>query len=214
MLLTRDDLMTQISIHSTSKKEAPLVVPGEGLGSAEEFLAGAETYEDDGEIFSTAFGSMAHDTQEHTVEVKPITKVPELKNGDIVLCTVQDIRHPLVHVSLLLREGPPTSDLNGVKGVIHVSKIKPGFISDIWGELRLVDVLLARVLSAAPSIQLSTYEEDLGVIRALCLNCRKPMERRGNRLVCTNCSRFESRWLSGRYGRYDGFWKDQHKYRH
>src|SRR5256712_7401032 len=64
---------------------------------------------------------------------------------------------------------------------------------------RLGDIIRAKVIQVKPSVQLTTAERDLGVVKARCSVCRGPLEVRGRELYCPRDERTERRKLAADY---------------
>src|SRR2546428_10898055 len=64
---------------------------------------------------------------------------------------------------------------------------------------RLGDIIRAKVIQVKPSLQLTTAETTLGVVKALCSVCRGPLELRGRELYCPRDERTERRKVAADY---------------
>src|SRR5207244_12103745 len=60
-------------------------------------------------------------------------------------------------------------------------------------------VIRAKVVQVKPSVQLTTAESDLGVVKAVCSVCRGPLELRDRDLYCPRDERTEQRKLAADY---------------
>src|SRR5437870_12972197 len=85
------------------------------------------------------------------------------------------------------------------EGAIHVSKISNDYVDDIHNAFHLGDIVRAKVIQVKPSLQLTTAEPTLGVVKALCSVCRGPLEMRGRELYCPRDERSERRKLAADY---------------
>jgi exosome complex component CSL4 len=184
------------------KKEKKIVIPGEHIGTSEEFLSGDGTYEHSGSIYSSFMGELNLDSDEMVVKVKPLNPLVELNVGDLVLAHVQDIKSSMVLVNVIRVEGNPREVAGGTMGSIHVSKIDEGYTSDVWKEYRIGDLVRAKVIQNKPSLQLATDRPKLGVILGLCTKCRMPLIKKEGSLHCENCQRTELRKTAPDYGNY------------
>ncbi|WP_255668527.1 hypothetical protein [Methanooceanicella nereidis] len=73
--------------------EGDFVVPGDLLGTSEEFISGEGTYEESGNIFANATGKIKINKRERSVNIEPLTKMPPIpREGDIVVGRVVDIK--------------------------------------------------------------------------------------------------------------------------
>ncbi|HDJ27241.1 MAG: RNA-binding protein [Thermoplasmata archaeon] len=183
--------------------EVKVVLPGEELGAAEEFVPGEGTYREGGRIYSARFGFLVK--KDMTIKVFPINPWPELKPGVIVYAIVQEYTDDIAVVKVVAREGSLRSPIApNTHGIIHVSEVSRRYVRSIPDAFRVGDILRARVLTATPTLRLSTKHDKLGVVVAYCGTCRTRLIRKGNSLdslYCPRCRRFEKRKVSSLYGR-------------
>ena len=85
------------------------------------------------------------------------------------------------------------------EGTIHISNVSEDYTEDIHDKFRLGDVIRAKVVQVKPSVQLTTAESDLGVVKAVCSVCRGPLELRDRDLYCPRDERTEQRKLAADY---------------
>jgi exosome complex component CSL4 len=178
-----------------------LVLPGELLGTAEEFVPGWGTYEDSGRIYAALLGHPTVDPTDHAVRVEALHAVPRLSENDSVYARVEEIKSAMAVVTVLaaadgLRRVPGDPD-----GTIHISKAKDGYTDTLADEFAPGDIVIAQVLQSHPTVKLSTAPASLGVVAARCQACHALLERRGKELHCPRCGRQERRKLSDSYGR-------------
>ncbi|MCU4140021.1 MAG: Exosome complex RNA-binding protein Csl4 [Methanophagales archaeon] len=178
-----------------------IVVPGDFLGTTEEFTLGAGVYDEKGNIYAALTGEVRV-SRRREIEVVPVVETPPLpREGDIVIGRVEDLKDSLVVVSIACLWGREDRSVAvSLPGVIHISNIKRGFVKDLRHEFGILDLVKARVIDAK-ALRLSTAEPELGVIKACCSACRGDMLRRGNVLVCENCNRIELRKIASDYMR-------------
>jgi exosome complex component CSL4 len=180
--------------------EKKMVYPGDELGGEEEFLAGPGTYVEDGKIISAQVGMLSYNEREHMVFVQPSKPMNEVANGDIVIATVDDLKSSMVTLDIQRIEDKDRVVMGETHAAIHVAKCSHDYVRELEDVYRITDVVRAKVIQAAPSIQLDTRDDDLGVIKARCYACRQPMVIKDRRLWCEECERFEDRKISTRYG--------------
>jgi len=185
--------------------EKRLVLPGEELGTTEEFLPGKGTYEEGGKIYSAVAGVLDIDTKEMAILVRPANPPVKLKVGDTVIGTVDEVRSSMVELGLARVAGKNRAISDQGAASVHVSHISENYVPDVESQYHLLDVVRAKVIQTEPSIQLSTAGMDFGVIRALCGKCRKPLKLKGEQLWCEEDQRTEGRKLSRLYGSLE-FW--------
>ena len=180
--------------------ERRMVYPGDEVGEAEEFLAGPGTYVENHKILAAQVGELAFDSKEMKVYVKPVKPMNDVQNGDIVIATVDDLKSSMVTLDVQRIEHRDRHVMGETHAAIHVAKCSHDYVRELEDVYRITDVVRAKVIQAAPSIQLETRDDDLGVIKALCHVCRGPMVLKGRQLWCESCERSEDRKLSSRFG--------------
>ena len=173
-----------------------LVLPGDYLGAAEEFLPGPGTYEDRGRIYASVLGTPRVDAQDRTVLVEARNAIPEVHDGDVVYAVVDELKTAMAICTILStatnRRGVPGAP----EGTVHISKAKDGFTETLSSEFAVGDVIVARVLQARPSIKLTTAPNSLGVVSARCQLCHAVLRLGGAELVCPRCGHREHRKLA------------------
>jgi len=95
--------------------EKEFCLPGEYLGSIEEFFPGEGAYEKNGNVYSSSFGKIIYDLKERKVSVQPFKRASNyLKRGFSVICKVTHIARNLVEVKILYIEDiKKNADLTG-----------------------------------------------------------------------------------------------------
>lgn len=178
-----------------------LVVPGDLLGTAEEYVPGRGTYEHNGRIYAALLGHSRVDPSSRSVSVHALHSVPVLDSGDVVLGRVEELKSAMAIVEILAAH-PSTRTVPGEpEGTIHVSKVKEGYTDNLNDELAPGDLVLARILENHPSIKLTTAPPNLGVVSARCQRCHATLELSGRAdLVCPRCGNREHRKTSSDYG--------------
>ena len=182
-------------------KEKREVFPGDEVAVEEEYLASEGTFASDGKIYASQIGILELDTDEMTARVTSPNPPNILKEGDIVFAVIADTRSTMATADVVATDGR----LRGVGGetyaTIHVSKISPGYTDDVSKELRKGDYIRAVVIGTKPSLQLSTKDEHLGVVRSLCSRCKGELVKRAKtQLHCERCDRLLPRKLADDYG--------------
>ena len=177
-----------------------LVLPGEEVAVAEEFESGEGTYEEGGHVFAAHPGILELDAERKVARVRTLNPLGQPQFGDVVYAVVNDIRPSMVEARVVLIHGRDRQVAGEISASLHVSKISTAYTEDPRDAMRLGDTIRARVVQEDPSLQITTAEANLGVVRALCANCRGPMERRGNEVWCPRCERTARRKLAADYG--------------
>src|SRR3990170_783615 len=178
---------------------AKMVLPGDQVAVAEEFEAGEGTYEREGLIFASTPGVLSLDATNRVARVRPFNPPAELKVGDIVYGVVDDIRQMMATATVAAIHGRTRQISGQSEGTIHISNVSESYTEDIRDMFHLGDVIRAKVIQVKPSVQLTTAEPILGVVKAFCGQCRGPLELRGRELYCPRCERSERRKLARDY---------------
>jgi exosome complex component CSL4 len=176
------------------------VAPGQYLGTAEEYIPGEGTYEDNGRIYSSCSGIMEVDDRNYKVSIKGKEKSVNAEIGDEIIGVVSEINEPIVVVmsEYLIRNGKVYEYQN--RTLVHASRIMGHFLDQASRAIKIRDVVKGRVVSTRGKIDLSLERPDDGVIYAFCSRCRKPLEKVNNGLYCRYCQRNEMRKISTKYG--------------
>jgi exosome complex component CSL4 len=185
----------------TENSPPRLVVPGDLLGTAEEFVPGRGTYEHDGRIYSALLGQSRIDPSSRSVSVHALHSVPELDAGDLVVGRVEELKSSMAIVEILAAHPSSRTVPGEPEGTIHVSKVKDGYTENLNDELAPGDLVLAKILENRPSIKLTTAAPGLGVVSARCQRCHATLDLTGRSdLVCPRCGNREHRKVSSDYG--------------
>ncbi len=180
--------------------EGSFVLPGDVVGSAEEFVPGDCTYAKEGMIFATTAGLVKVDPKTRSASVIPKTNAPvRLCQGDIVVGEVIDLKDSLVIVSLAFKKGHEDRPISDEEATIHISNVRNSYVKDLRNLFSLRDILKAKIVDER-QMRLSTGDEDLGVIKAYCNRCLTGLMRKDGKLVCPNCGNTETRKTSNEYG--------------
>lgn len=183
-------------------EKAGFVLPGELVGTTEEFKPGDGTSVIAGDIYSTATGNVLIDRKARIVSVKPNTITPNiLKVGDIVYGRITDVRESGAMVEVAGIEGKENREIVSVRsGDIHVSSVRDSYVKRLSDEFRPSDIIKARVVDVE-RMRLTTAEDSLGVVKAYCSNCRGELVLEGKKLKCPVCNMIETRKISTEYGK-------------
>jgi exosome complex component CSL4 len=180
--------------------ESSFVLPGDVVGSAEEFMPGDCTYVQEGIIYASTTGLISIDRDAKSAGVIPRTSAPpKLCQGDIVVGEVIDMKESLVIVSLAFKKGYEERPLSDEEATIHISNVKNSYVKDLRHVFSLRDIIRAKIVDER-QYRLSTADEDLGVLKAYCNRCMTGLKRKDGRLVCPSCANVETRKLSSYYG--------------
>jgi exosome complex component CSL4 len=176
-----------------------LVLPGEYLGTEEEFIAGSGTYEDNGRVYSSNIGSVEVGS-DFKVRVKGKKEEVTIQQGDEIIGVVTEINEPLVIVSgeYLIKTGR-VYEIKA-RALVHASRITGHYLDQCSKVVKARDVVRGKVVGTRGKIDLTLEPPDEGVIYAYCSRCRKPLQRINSGLYCTYCQKNEIRKVSRKYG--------------
>ena len=182
-------------------KENDFVLPGEVLCTYEEYIPSEWTYIEDGFVKASINGRIVIDKDEKTISIQASNPPSFLKEGDYVIGHITEVKQNKALVTIKMIKGFNRELVTGYKGFIHISKANTDFISSLHEMFKIGDIVEAKVLNiyGAEYIDLSTSEEDTGVIKAMCTDCRKFMKLDNIQLVC-ECGKIDSRNISSNYG--------------
>jgi exosome complex component CSL4 len=185
------------------------VLPGDMIGTAEEFISNNNTFKYGGNIYSSATGQVKINNKTRAISVVPNTDIPPMiKNGDVVIGRVNDLRSSVALVEIAMIEGKGEREIVNLQpAAIHVSNVKDSYVKSLDYEFSSFDIVRAKVIDVK-SMRLSTSGTNLGVIKAYCNKCNVGMEKqsnngnKGSKLKCPVCGNIESRKLAANYGNF------------
>ncbi|MBA1341643.1 MAG: Exosome complex component Csl4 [ANME-2 cluster archaeon] len=185
------------------------VLPGDMIGTAEEFISNNNTFKYGGNIYSSATGQVKVNNKTRTISVVPETDIPPMiKNGDVVIGRVNDLRSSVALVEIAMIEGKGEREIVNLQpAAIHVSNVKDSYVKSLDYEFSPFDLVRAKVIDVK-AMRLSTSGNNLGVIKAYCSKCNVDMEKqsnngnKGSNLKCPVCGNIESRKLAANYGNF------------
>jgi exosome complex component CSL4 len=184
-----------------TKQKASGVLPGDKVAVSEEFLPGKHTYDAGGAIRALTSGTIEKDTKSMEISVKPAVEPEIIRVDDWVTGQVEATQANSANVHIYFHNGKPTyKDFSGMlnlrglsgggRGQRRTTPVKQG------------DIVRCRVFSLLNGIIHLTIEEpDMGVVKAMCGNCGRPLLRGSStRAKCDECGNVEDRKLAGDFG--------------
>ncbi len=199
--MTEEKEEQQVEKPPEENEKGKIVLPGELIGTSEEFIPKNGTFEEMGNIYAAATGYVKTNPKERSISVEPVTNTPpQLSVGDIVIGQVTDVKESVALVEIAGIKGRgERAIVNAENAAIHVSNVKDAYVKDLSYEFAPFDIVKGRVLDLR-NMRLSTVNKELGVMKAYCGNCRTPLKRENDKLKCPGCKRTETRKLSSDYG--------------
>jgi exosome complex component CSL4 len=192
---------TEEAVEEEPKEEPRKVLPGDLIGTSEEFIPRNGAYLEGGNIYAAASGIVNINKKERSISVTPVTNTPpHLQVGDIVIGQVTDVKDSVALVEIAGIKGKGEREIvNAEQAAIHVSNVKDAYVKELYYEFAPFDIVKARVLDLR-NMRLSTVNKELGVMKAYCGNCRTVLIIDSGKLKCPKCERTETRKLSSDYG--------------
>ena len=188
-------------MNSKTKKE--VTVPGEHVGIQEEYESGFGTYNEEGEIYSSSTGKLVLDREKHTAEVRASTRIPKIqKTGTITLGEVVRSKGQTVMVDLEPFESRKFTFVPSDKSaIIHVSNIKDEYIDDVNTQYKVGDIVRVKIKDESKhTVELTTDQGNLGVVKAYCAKCRNVVDKIGrDKVKCPKCGKVDTRKTANDY---------------
>lgn len=184
-----------------TQKSGHLVVPGDRLGVIEEFIPDANTYVQDGVIYSKVIGRALIDLIRKRVSVYQLVhgaKVPI--TGSKVLGQVSSAQNETAGVRIF---NIGDEEISGVfTGILHVSDVQLRYVDSMFDVCKAGDIIRAEVISEKNrTYHLSTKDRNLGVVYAFCTSCGNLLEPKRQGMHCPKCGRIERRKTAADYGK-------------
>jgi exosome complex component CSL4 len=188
-------------MNESERKSGLFVVPGDRLGVIEEFTPGLGTYVEDGIIHSEVTGRTLLDMLNRQVSVYPLVqKVNFPKVGSIVTGLVLDVRSKQAVLRIFQIGEKMVSGF--FTGLLHISGVSRGFVDSMFDVCKQGDIMRAKVISTKNrTFFLSTAENDLGVVYALCSICGNVLQPGNRGMQCPECGKIEGRKIPPDYGK-------------
>lgn len=183
-----------------TSKSKKYVMPGEPVGTEEEFVSGAGTHVENGTIYSSISGVLHDDSR--TLSVSRDARLSKMAVGAKAIGRIDNISEP---VALVVMEGEEDEIARYPKSdaylILHASRIKRGYVKNVRDEYRIGDIIKAKIAEEkSGELHISTEDDDCGCLKAFCSSCRHPLVRKPTGLECGNCGRRENRKLASGYG--------------
>lgn len=178
--------------------------PGEFISYSEEYGAGQNAFEDDDKVYASAVGKLVEDKVRRRAGIASLKKIRLIKEGDLVDARVEDVYEQIALLSFEPVQGGKEERKRIEAEVIasftntaylRVSELRDEFVEGFRDNIGIGDILKARVREVTSmGIYLTITDEDLGVTRAFCSNCRKELKQQaGEQWFCAECGRTEYR---------------------
>ena len=184
-------------------KENEYVFPGEILCAYEEYIPSDWPYVDEGQVKASIAGRIIIDEANKSISISSDNAPKSLKKDDLVIGYITEVKSSKALVTIKKIIGSNRDLIAGYKGYIHISKATNDYIQTLHYLFKIGDIVEARVANVYSSdyVELTTSGDELGIIKAMCVNCRKFMKlnKETHKLEC-ECGIEDMRKLSINYG--------------
>lgn len=168
---------------------------GQAVASCEEYVPGKNTFGEDDQIYSAVIGESQTDGK--SISVTPSgKKIIDVAAGSFVYGLVAEIRDTKAIVDCIIAEDYPDArfSMPSFGSSLPVQNIRTNsYVKTVRDELRVGDIVKAKVIATSPTILISVAEQGLGVIVAFCSTCRNSMSLKNDFATCNNCEKTEKR---------------------
>lgn len=186
---------------ATKEKEGKLVLPGDMLANAEEFLPGANTVEEGGKLYSLKVGKMNKDEKSLIMSISPVKKKIEPGPNDMVYGQV--IKGDRGRFTIRIGAFKPSKQ-NEIYQTDMETTLKIEMArGEKYSPVRVGDYIRGHLFRSRYGLDINISGRDGGVVLAKCHKCRQELILSGNALRCENCESVETRKLAGDYGKID-----------
>ncbi len=175
-----------------------IVVPGEEVGVAEQYVPEGLVYELNGILRSSGVGRVLKDDVKHIIKIQRQGKKLQVPSkGERVYAVITDAKPKMVTADIVGK--PAKSYGSPFVGLIPVSMISSQRIDAADNYFVPSDIILAEVVNERSPFILSTKADECGVVFGRCRSCGDVLESTGRGLVCRNCGLRDERKLSSNY---------------
>ncbi len=175
-----------------------IVLPGDYVGPGEVYEEGSKSYSKGDDIYSAVMGTI----DEPNATINSREERPALKQGDIVYGTILMAMESFAIVTIYPEKKGNVSPTTPDEGKIPVRAMSSGFTPSVRDALRIGDLIRAKVVKVeGDKAELTLVGPELGVIKAFCSQCRKPLDKTPKGLMCINGHK-ERRELANDYRDY------------
>ena len=186
------------------EKNEKIVLPGDSIASALEYLPSFGTYSDDEDIRASAIGYPELVKEERVARINIVTKIPKMQQrGTYTYGVVSNLNDTKAMIDLASIDSNRFKLVTpGETAILRVENVRRGFVKSMKNEFRIGDIVKVKITNVSKTgVDLTTDERELGVVKAYCSRCRGEMEKIDNfKVKCKNCGWVENRKISNEYG--------------
>jgi len=183
--------------------EKKFVVPGDFMGTEEEYLPGSGTVAENEKIYAVVAGETKDEERKLSITQK--NGLSAYGIGSVIIGRVENIVEPIALVSIQFGEGQGKRfGETGDYSVLHASMIRKGYVKNVRDEYKVGDIIRAKIVDLRNGeFRLSTDADELGAIKAFCGKCRKPMKYESGVVSCEECGNKDNRKIAKDYRKAD-----------
>ena len=188
-----------VNIDNTKGGVENLVLPGDIISTAEEYVPGKNTAEMEGRIISLVYGNVKKDDKNLLISVSPLKSRKSIRAGDTVYGQVFKVDQRKASIKIGAAYDPVSGAIqfNG-EGYVNLPQ---QYDRNSSPPVRIGDIVRARVVRTGDrGSELTIAGKGLGVLTTLFPRCRLPMTRKNGSLYCDNCEKSEMRKVADDYG--------------
>jgi exosome complex component CSL4 len=174
------------------------VLPGDEIGISEEYLPGRNVIDLDGKLFSLAYGKVQKDDVRLVMSVRTGKEKMRPRMGELVFGQVvkDDRGSQTVRVGAYADREGHLHEID-FTGIIRQPR---GHGEERMPPIKVGDYVRAKIIREGDFPELGVLAPNLGVIMALCSNCRTLLVKSSSGLKCPNCDNMEQRKTAKDYG--------------
>ncbi|MEM3364031.1 MAG: exosome complex RNA-binding protein Csl4 [Candidatus Micrarchaeia archaeon] len=181
--------------------------PGKVLGEEIEFAAGDGTYIENELVRASLCGDKLVDEKTRTISIKPsFATAVNVKVGQKIYAIIDSVgeTHAMMTLFDYEKDGNDKRvNLANDSAMMRIEGVKSFgvFLKNMSEAVRVGDIVKVEVSKVERGgIDVIMKGKDLGVMKAFCSNCRRPLVlNKDNKLFCSNCNRTETRKISSSY---------------
>ncbi len=185
-------------------EQGEVVLPGEVLCTYEEYVPSDWTYVEDGYIKASIYGYLNIDNINKVISIVSENPPAQIKINDVIIGYITEVKQYKALITVKKILGSERDIVAGYKGYIHISNVTNDYVSSMHELFKIGDIVEAKVINKLGTeyLELCTIEDRLGVIKAMCVSCRKFMKLDDNKKLVCECGMVDSRKLSNKYGEF------------
>jgi exosome complex component CSL4 len=176
------------------------VVPGDFIGTEEEYVPGSGTHVEGDKFYSALSGELTDEAR--TLSVSQKRTLAPLGVGVTIIGSIENIVEPiaLIRIKQGSNSGEDRLGDNPDYSVLHASMIKRGYVKNVRDEYKIGDIIRAKIVDIRNGeMRLSTDSDSLGAIKAFCAKCRHAMKLSVGGLECESCGAKDNRKIASDY---------------